>query len=281
MKSELTLIVGASGTVGSEIVKLLKAQGRRVRTTTSRAVSSADGEKVQINLATGAGIKEAFEGVDQAFLLSPPGFADQHAILQPLIQEAKRRGLKKVILMTALGANAVETSPFRRAELELEKSGLTYNIVRPNWFYQNFNTFWSQGIKVEGKIQLPAGDAKTGFIDARDVSAFVAKLLTTHDFDNQAFDITGPQSVTHGEVAEALSKALKKPVTYQDLDPQVLKKGLVSAGLPEDYVNFMILIFGFLREGYNSTVNANFKKVVGRDPIGLKKYVSDHLQAWN
>src|SRR6185503_14578197 len=109
--------------------------------------------------------------------------ADQYKVLSPLIQEAKRQGLEKVVLMTAMGANAVETAPFRRAEIELEKSGLTYNIVRPNWFFQNFNTFWIQGILNYGKILVPGGNAKTSFIDARDISAVVAKLLTTSEFD--------------------------------------------------------------------------------------------------
>ncbi|MEZ4815305.1 MAG: hypothetical protein R3A80_08900 [Bdellovibrionota bacterium] len=42
-------------------------------------------------------------------------------------------------------ANASEETPFRKAEVELENSGLNYNIIRPNWFFQNFNTFLGSG----------------------------------------------------------------------------------------------------------------------------------------
>src|SRR6218665_726574 len=122
MAKELILVVGANGMVGTELVRRLKAQGKNVRTTTSREADGKD--NVHLNLVTGEGLNSAFEGVTKAFFLSPPGHADQHALLSPLIQEAKRRGLEKVVLMTAMGANAVETSPFRRAEIELEKSGL-------------------------------------------------------------------------------------------------------------------------------------------------------------
>ena len=281
--NEQILIVGASGKVGTEIINILKGEGRRVRATTSKKSDkeAADGrEKVHVNLVTGEGIRDAFEGVDSAFLLSPPGYADQYAMLSPLIQEAKRRGLKKVVLMTAMGANAVETSPFRRAEIELEKSGLAYNIIRPNWFLQNFNTFWIQGILEQGKILLPAGTAKVSFIDSRDISAVAAKLLVSDDHVNRDFDLTGPEAVDHAQVALALASETRKKIAYEEIQPETLKKGLLAAGLPEGYVDFLNLIFGFLREGYAAPVTDSVRKILGREPIGLEKYVRDHREAW-
>jgi uncharacterized protein YbjT (DUF2867 family) len=283
MTRQTVLVVGASGTVGSEIVKLLTAQGHKVRATTSKKVSDQPGdgvEQVQVNLVTGEGISKAFEGVDRVFLPSPAGYADQYKMLSPLIQESKRRGLKKVVLMTAMGANAVETSPFRRAEIELEKSGLAYNIIRPNWFMQNFNTFWIQGIREHGKIQLPAGTAKVSFIDARDIAAVAAKLLTSDDLNNRDFDLTGPQPVDHSDVAKEISSSTGKKVVYENIEPATLKKGLVSAGLPEDYVDFLIMIFGFLRDGYSAAITDNVKRILGRAPIEFSQYTQDYKQAW-
>lgn len=280
MNQNLILIVGASGTVGSEIAQQLKKSGLNVRTTTSQAVSSSDSSRVQVNLATGEGLTKAFEGVEKAFFLSPPGYADQYSMLSPLIQEAKRRGLKKVVLMTAMGANAVETSPFRRAEIELEKSGLNYNIVRPNWFFQNFNTFWIQGIREQKKILLPAGTAKVSFIDARDISAVIVKLLTSDEFTNKAFDLTGPEAVDHAQVAKAISESTLHNIVYQEIKPEELQQGLIGAGLPKDYAEFLIMIFGFLREGYSTSVNSNVKNILGRDPINLNKYALDYKQSW-
>jgi uncharacterized protein YbjT (DUF2867 family) len=280
MNNELILIVGASGQVGSELSRILKAEGHRVRETTSNK-SAASGDKVHLNLVTGDGIKDAFEGVDRAFLLSPPGYDDQYAMLSPLIQEAKRRALKKVVLMTAMGANAVETTPFRRAEIELEKSGLKYNIIRPNWFLQNFNTFWIKGILEAGKILLPAGTAKVSFIDARDISAVAAKRLVDDKNSNKDFDLTGPAAVDHSQVASAISAVSKKNVTYQEIAPEELRSGLKAAGLPTGYTDFLITIFGFLREGYASPVTGHVKMILGRDPIALTRYTHDYRQAWN
>lgn len=279
MKQELYLIVGASGTVGREVVKLLKDQGLQVRTTTSQAVKSKDGTQVHVNLATGEGIKEAFEGVDRAFFLSPPGYADQQALLSPLIQEAKRRALKKVVLMTAMGSNTQDT-PFRRSEQELANSGLNYNIIRPNWFFQNFNTFWIQGILSQGKILLPAGKAKTSFIDARDIAAVGVKLLTKDDLSRQAFDLTGPEALDHDQVAEEISTASGKNIRYQEISVDDFRKGLLSAGLPNDYVNLLVAIMGFLREGYAAAVTDSVEKILGRKALSVKSYAQDYKKSW-
>jgi len=277
------LVTGASGTVGSNIVKDLVAQGHQVRATTSR--KDATGKKgnvetVLVNLATGEGIAAALKGVDGAFLLAPPGYADQQKLLSPLVAEAKKQKTGKVVLMTAMGANAADT-PFRRVEQELEASGLRYNIVRPNWFMQNFQTFWVHGINGDGKIALPAGTAKTSFIDTRDIAAVAVRLLTTNDQDNKAFDITGPESLTHAEVAEILSKETGRAIAYQDVDPDVLRKGLLAGGVPADYTEFILVILDFLKQGYAERTTSEVKNLLGREPIRFAKYAKDSRSAWN
>lgn len=274
MEKDLILVIGASGQIGSEVVRQLTAQGHRVRRATSKPPKDAD--SVQLNLATGEGLRSAFEGVERAFLMAPPPYSDQYKILSPLIQESKRRGLKKVVLMTAWGANAVETAPFRRAELELEKSGLSYNIVRPNWFMQNFNTFWVQGIKDQGKILLPAGQGKASFIDVKDIASVIAKLLDSDVLNNKAFDLSGPEAMDHARVAQELSAATGRKIEYVDIPPADLKKGLLAAGLPTDYADFLLMILGFLKEGYNAGVNENVKNILGRAPISFERYAQDN-----
>jgi uncharacterized protein YbjT (DUF2867 family) len=276
------LIVGASGTVGSAIAKSLVDSGAKVRAITSRkpAAQFRDGvEWVQANLATGEGVANAFEGVDRAFILVPPGYADQHAIASPLIAEAKRRNLDKLVLMTAMGANAAET-PFLRVERELIASGLRYNIIRPNWFMQNFQTFWIQGINEQGKILLPVGTAKTSFIDARDISAVAVRLLTTHDLDNRDFDLTGPKALDHEEVARILSKASSRSIAYQEIPADALRQGLLAAGVPADYTEFLLVILDYLRQGYAERTTDAVKQLIGREPIAFEQYARDNAAAW-
>jgi len=273
-----TLVVGASGAVGSELTRLLTEQGRPVRRTTGKTPKEAD--QVRVDLMTGEGIENAIEGTERVFLMSPSGYADQYKLLSPLIREAKRRRLQKVVLMSAMGADANDDAPLRKAEIELERSGLPYNIIRPNWFMQNFNMSMIQPIRDQGKILLPAKKAKVSFIDTRDVSAVAARLLVSNDLKDRAFNLTGPEAIDHDRVAALISKATGKRITYQEIQPSDLKAGLLAAGLREDYANFLILLFGFLAEGYNAGVTSDVKLVLGREPIPFSKYAEDYRKAW-
>ena len=137
--------------------------------------------------------------------MAPPGYVPQDHLLLPLIAQAKAAGVQKVVLMTAMGADAAPDTPLRKAELALEASGIAWNTVRPNWFMQNFHTFWLHGIREQGRILLPTGTARGSFIDARDIADVAAELLLGEAHMNQAFDLTGSEALNHDEVAAVLS----------------------------------------------------------------------------
>jgi uncharacterized protein YbjT (DUF2867 family) len=273
-----TLVIGASGTVGSELVKLLGAQGQDVRRATSRPATEPG--QVQLDLVTGQGLAQAFEGVDRAFLLAPPGHARQDLLLKPLIDEARARSLRRVVLMSAMGANADEAAPLRQAELHLERSGLAWNVIRPNWFMQNFNSFWLHGITTQGKILLPVGQAKGSFIDARDIAAVAASLLSREDLAKRDFDLTGSEALDHDEVATILSRETGRTIGFQDITPEAMLAGLLEAGLPRDYAEFLVLILGFFKAGYAERTTGAVQAITGRAPRSFAAYAKDYRSAW-
>jgi uncharacterized protein YbjT (DUF2867 family) len=272
------LVVGASGTVGSELSRLLAHQGHDVRRGTSKAPTEPG--QVALDVVGRAGIAEAFEGVARAFLLCPPGFTNQDELLKPLIDEAGRRKLEKVVLMSAMGANADENAPLRKAERHLEQAGVPYHIIRPNWFMQNFQTFWLQGIVGQDKIFLPVGNAKGSFIDTRDVAAVAASLLTRDDVTEREFDLTGPEALDHHQIAAILSREVGRTITYEDIPPEAMRAGLLGAGLPADYVEFLLLILGFFKAGYSEHTTGAVESILGRRPITFEQYARDNRAAW-
>ena len=272
------LVVGANGTVAAEVVRLLQARGQSVLSGTSRTPTRAD--QVHLDLVRGTGVAEAVARADAAFVFAPPGHVEQHALVAPFVDQAKRHGLRKVVLMSAMGADADSNAPLRRAELHLERSGLRWNTVRPNWFMQNFHTFWLTGIRQQGKILLPVGKAKGSFIDARDIAAVAAELLLRSDHDDRAFDLTGSEALDHDQVAVLLSQAAGRTITYQDIPPAAMRDGLLAAGLPPAYAEFLLVILGFFKAGYSERTTDAVQAVTGRPPIRFAQYAQDHRAHW-
>jgi uncharacterized protein YbjT (DUF2867 family) len=271
------LVLGASGTVGSELSRLLAAGGHTVRRATSRAAGAG---QVHLDLATGQGIDEAVAGADAAFLLSPPGYTNQQALLGPVIVAAQRHGVKKVVLMTAMGADADPNGEMRRTELQLERSGLAWNVIRPNWFMQNFHTFWMAGIQQANAIFLPVGTAKGSFIDARDISAVASVLLQDSRFDNREFDLTGPTALDHDEVAAILTRETGRALRYEEISADAMRAGLLGAGLPADYCEFLLVILEFFRLGYSERTTDAVATITGHAPRPFEHYARDYKGAF-
>jgi uncharacterized protein YbjT (DUF2867 family) len=272
------LVIGAHGTVGSALRPLLSARGHQVVGATSRATTAPD--QVHLDLLTGDGLTQAFEGIDAAFLLSPPGHVNQDELLGRLIDAARTRRLDKVVLMSAMGADADPSAPLARAEQQLVASGLPWNVVRPNWFMQNFNTFWLQGIREQNAIFLPVGSARGSFIDARDIAAVAAELLSGHAHDGQAFDLTGAEALDHPQVAELLSRETGRSIRFQDITPEQMLEGLLGAGLPRPYAEFMNVILGYFKAGYSERITDAVARITGRAPRAFAEYARDHRAAW-
>lgn len=273
------LVVGANGTVGSALVPVLVARGREVVSATSRPATGPG--QVHLDLLSGDGLSRAFDGVSAAYLLSPPGHVNQDELLGRLIEEARTRRLDKVVLMTAMGADADAAAPLRKAELQLEASGLPWNVIRPNWFMQNFNTYWLPGIQQQGAIALPVGaQARGSFIDARDIAAVATELLLGATHDGRAFDLTGGEALNHEQVAAILSEETGRVIRYQDISPEQMLEGLLGAGVPRPYAEFMNMILGYFGAGHAERITDAVAHLTGRAPRTFAAYARDYRSAW-
>ncbi|WP_024281295.1 SDR family oxidoreductase [Xanthobacter sp. 126] len=268
------LVFAANGNVGQPLVEALLAKGEQVKAASraGKAVGGAQG--VAIDMDDPSTFADAFTGVDRLFLLAPTGSLDITGRLLPVIEAASARKVK-VVLMTALGVDADDAIPYRQVELALERSGTPFVIVRPNWFADNFHTFWKAGID-HGVIAVPAADGKTSFIDARDIAESAAAALTTDRFDGKAFNLTGPEALTYGEAAAILSRVTGKPIAYTAVSDDAFVGILTGAGVPEPYARFLATLFHPVREGWTARVTGDVETLTGHAPRSLAIYARDN-----
>lgn len=268
------LVVGATGHVGAPLVTDLVARGEKVKAATRNATPVKGAEAVAFDLAKPETYAKALEGVDRVYLLVPGGTVDVLGLAGPFVAAAAKQKAK-VVLQTAIGVDSSDEIPFRKLELALINSGTPYVILRPNWFADNFHTYWISGVKA-GTIAVPAGTGKSAFIDVRDIAAAAAGALTSSAHDNQAFNLTGPKAHDYAEAAALISKSTGKPVTYKAIDDASFVAGLTGAGVPADYANFLAMIFGPVREGWTAATTDAVKKLAGKAPRSLETYIADH-----
>lgn len=192
--SHKILVLGATGNVGQPLVQTLLRQGQQVKAASRSAKPVAGAESVVFDYARPETFPAAFEGVDRAYVMLPTGYVNSKELLLPVIQAAAERHVK-VVFQSAFGVDADDSIPYRQVEIALEKSGTPFVILRPNWFSDNFHTFWKAGID-HGQIAVPAAEGQSSFIDVRDIAESAAAALTTNRFDGQAFNLTGPEAVS-------------------------------------------------------------------------------------
>lgn len=272
------LVLGATGNVGRPLVDALVAKGAAVKAASRGGAPVGGAEGVRFDYADASTIPAALDGVDRVFVMLAAGYTDPVAMLSPIVEAAAAKGAK-VVLMTALGVDADDNIPYRQVELKLIKSGAPYVILRPNWFADNFHTFWKAGVSA-GHFGLPAGDGATSFIDLRDLVASIAAALTTDRFDGQGFAVTGPEALTYTQAAAILSEVIGRPVAYEAIDDAAFIAMLTSFGVPEAYATFLATIFYPVRQGWAAGVSDAVETLTGRKPIALSTYARDHADAW-
>lgn len=269
------LVLGASGHVGQPLVAELLAKGEQVKAASRSGQAFGAAEGVVFDFADPTTFDAAFEGVDRAYVMLPGGYVESKALLEPVIQAAAERNVK-VVFQSVLGVDADDSIPYRQVEIALENSGVPYVILRPNWFADNFHTYWKAGID-QGVIGVPAGEGKSSFIDVRDIASSAAAALTTNRFDNQAFNLTGPEALSYAQAAQKISEALGKPVAYQAMEEGAFCDLLKSVGVPADYAEFLTSIFYPVREGWTAGVSDAVATLTGKAPRSLDEYIADHL----
>ncbi len=276
-----TLVTGSTGKVGSVVVDTLADAGRPVTAATRspQNVSARDGVKVvRFDYADAATYQAAVAGADRVFLMEPqPPVGPADTTMIPFVQAAIAHGCKIVLLSSA--SVGFQQEPLSRVE-EAVWSAKEYVILRANWFMDNFHTWWAEGIKFGHVLPLPAGDARTPFIDARDVGAAAAAALQRADVNGKTLMLSGCQSLTHAEAASVLAEAAGVGIQYQNLSESTFTETLTQAGLPPEYVLYIVSLFRLTRDGVFECPTTDVEWLIGRKPRTLQEYAADYREAW-
>lgn len=279
------LVIGALGNVGAEVVKCLQSQGSNVRTADidERKLKERFGdfvEAVHFDFFKPETYKAAFHKVEKIFLLRPPQITDVERYLFPAIDAAKRADVRHVVFLSLIGIEKMTVVPHYKVERYLQKIGLQTTFLRCSFFMQNLNTTHRKEIKERSEIFVPAGKAKTSFIDVRDIGAAAAVTLTEEGHAGKNYDLTGSEGLDYGEATRSMSEVLGRRIIYRDPDPLYFLVQTVRRGTPFHYALVMTGLYMSTRFGMAKSVTNDVKRLTGREPITFRQYVQDYREMW-
>jgi len=271
------LVLGATGNVGRPLVKALLAKGEAVKAASRSGKPVEGAEGVVFDYADPASFGPAFDGVDRTYVMLPAGYVAAKELLLPVVEVAAARGVK-IVFQSVFGVEADDSIPYRQVEIAIEKSGVPYVILRPNWFADNFHTYWKAGVD-HGVIAVPAGDGQSSFIDVRDIAESAAAALTTDRFDGRAFNLTGPEALGYADAATILSGVVGKEIAYAPVEDEAFIGILTGAGVPGDYAQLLTSIFYPVRQGWTAAPTGDVETLTGKSPRSVATYAADNAAA--
>jgi uncharacterized protein YbjT (DUF2867 family) len=280
----MILITGASGHVGREVVKQALAVGLKIRATfRSPAVAAqapAGLEGVIVDYAKPETIRPALHGVDKIFLVGPP--VRELAVLEAnFVKEVRAAGRKHIVKLSALGGReSTFPSGHRDSEENIEASDLPYTFLRPNGFMQNLVNYNAGTIGSQNAFYGCQGNGTVSIVDIRDIAAVAVIVLAATGHEGKSYALTGGEALTNEQVAEKISHVAGRKISYVDLPPAELKKGMLSTGAPEWSADALLDLQRFYREGKASLVTDDVERLTGHRPITVDRFANDYAFAF-
>ena len=276
------LVTGATGNLGSAVVKALSSRGMLVRAASrhpDRTTRTAKTEAVFLDYDKLSNHDALLTGVDGLFLVAPPLDPEAPAKLNPFIDKAKSRGIGHIVFNSALGVDQNEAAPLRVIERHLMNSGVGYTILRPNFFMENFSTGFVAPMIAQGGIYLAAANERTSFISTEDIAAVAAAAFEKEHFGT-AYNLTGSAALDHTQVAGILSEVTGKPIQYHALSEEEMMQGARDQGMPEGAVQYLAVLYQAVRNGWMAAVTEDVTRVTGREPITFGAFAQKHAAVW-
>lgn len=284
------LITGASGKTGGYAARLLLERGHHVRALVhrfdDRAARLRDGgaEVIVGDLNAIDDVREAAEGVHAAYFVYPiaPGLLDATATFA---QAASEAGVTSIVNMSQISARRDAASDAARthwlAERVLDWSPAAVTHLRPTYFAEWLTIFGAASIRDEGVLRLPFGDGRHAPITAEDQGRVIAAILEHPDeHAGQIYPLFGAIEMNHYEIADAIARALGRPVRYEPADIPTWIDALKSRGFSPYLAQHLSNVAVDYLHGIFAGTNDIVERVGGKKPTTVEEFVAANSGAF-
>jgi uncharacterized protein YbjT (DUF2867 family) len=285
----MIVVIGGTGTTGRALVQALTAKGIDFKCLVrdeakARETLGADVALVQGDLDDAASLDAAFAGADKVFLNSGHGPALRQQQINA-VEAAKRAGVAHFVKMSGSEKAIAADGPSQimqdhyHVEQALLASGLTWTILRPNYFLNNVMMF-APTVASDSKFMSPiAPDAPITMIDVRDTADAAVAVMTEPGHEGQTYYLTGG-TITLNQIASELTRALGREISLVTVPLEGAKKAMEGQGMPPWLVAHMTGLVPFVSDGGMGHGSDWVEKLSGHPPRTLAAFVDEHKAAF-
>lgn len=281
------LVSGATGMIGGLLVDALVKQGvpltAMVRPRSNvGALADRPGVKiVEGDFDEPLLLERALVGVDRAFLVTNSSERTE-GHQQAFVEAARAAGVQHLVKLSQL--HAASDSPVRflryhaAVEATIEQSGVPYTFVRPNLILQAYLPFAK--LISAGVLRAPLGEARVSVADARDIADVAAATLTEPGHEGRTYDVTGPEGLTHSEIASRFGEAAGHEVHCQSVTSEAFLNALEQTGMPSWQAEGLLEDYAHYQRGEAAGVSPDVERVAGHPARSARDFAADYVDAW-
>ncbi|MCI2256981.1 SDR family oxidoreductase [Domibacillus sp. PGB-M46] len=267
------LVTGATGKLGTKVVETLL----KTVPASQLAVSVRNPEKAEALKNQGVEVRQgdfdspetltsAFQGIDRLLIISADGDNEtrirQHTNAVKAAQDAQVGFIAYTSLTNASESTLFLAPPHRAAEEAILKTGIPYSFLRNNWYLEN-EIPSIQGAVAGAPWVTSAGSGKVGWAPQQDYAEAAAAVLTGEGHANTIYELSG-KPMTQEELVSDIGTILGKEIPVQQVDDTAYADIMKEAGVPDDFLPFLVEIQRGIREGALEADSDDFDKLLGR-----------------
>src|SRR6266850_1941659 len=311
MARQRFLVTGATGDAGSHTVEQLLARGHQVRALAhrednrSKRLQNIGAEVVIGDFLDFDAMRTVLKGVRGAYFCYPirPGILQATAYFS---QAAKEAGVDGIVNRSQISAREEAKSHAATdhwlAERVFDWSGVAVAHIRPTYFAE-WLLYLGPMIKA-GLLHVPFGTGKHAPIAAEDQARVIVGILEDPaPHAGKIYPLFGPVEFTYAEIAQVLSRVLKRDVQYKQVSIDTMLQLLASGGQKPPAGHNARTLYGefestaeprgdsfaiqHLREvvidlqnGIFAGTNDLVEKIGGRPPTTLEEFINKHRAAF-
>jgi NAD(P)H dehydrogenase (quinone) len=282
-----TAVIGATGRVGSEVVRGLLA-GQRTVTALVRDTAKArqmfgPAENLDIretNIGNPAEVRAALDSTDTVFL-AMGSVGIEGNLQRAVIEAAARARITQLVRLSVLNASPDSLGINQRAHWNIDfaaqAAGIPYTTIRPAIFSVSL-------LAASGEIRTSrtwtglAGTGRVAVADHRDVAEAAVRVLTDPATWGIHHDLTGPRLLSWPEIMQLLSGEIGEQVSFVTTTEREFLRRLTSRGVRPGEAELLITREWALLAGENERTTSTMQDLTGHPPRTVEAFLHENRE---